>query len=124
MEGHVVGLAHERLREAVVDLPPLRVPPLEVPPWRCQVSITGSVSGSLGPANVVRMSPTGKPGPRTRRAAWTLALLVLAASAALASSPIAGEPVADLSLPTLGGSQRVLSKRTGPTVLVFFRGVW
>ena len=62
--------------------------------------------------------------PRALRTALTLALLAFAASAATASPPTVGETLPDLSLPTLAGSECVLSERTGPTVLVFFRGAW
>jgi hypothetical protein len=70
------------------------------------------------------MSPTEKPKPRAGRAALTLTLVALAASVAMSAPPELGETVPGLSLPTLGGSEHVLSERDGPTVLVFFRGAW
>ena len=70
------------------------------------------------------MPPARKAEFRAARALPALALLALAATAALAAPPSVGERVPDLSLLALDDSQRTLSDRTGPTVLVFFRGVW
>lgn len=48
----------------------------------------------------------------------------VASSAPEARPPAIGDALPDLSLLTLNDAKRVLSDRDGPTVLVFFRGVW
>lgn len=65
----------------------------------------------------------------SRRALGLLLVVapLLAANPGFAAEPVrVGESVPDFTLPTLGGGSVTLSSRrdVGPTVLVFFRGVW
>lgn len=65
---------------------------------------------------------------RSRRAVPALVAMAFVASVSLGSSGVGplgvGSTVPDLVVQALDGSDRVLSERDGPTVLVFFRGVW
>ena len=54
----------------------------------------------------------------------TLALALLATAPVLGDPPAVGATVPDLTLSAIDGSEYTLSHREGPTVLVFFRGVW
>jgi hypothetical protein len=57
-------------------------------------------------------------------AAFATALIAPGVGLAAAAPPAVGATLPDLTLPTLDDSRRTLSERDGPTVLVFFRGVW
>jgi hypothetical protein len=46
------------------------------------------------------------------------------AGSASAAPPEVGSTVPDIALKSLEGTMETLSQRDGPTVLVFFRGVW
>lgn len=73
------------------------------------------------------MRPIEGPKKRLRPALPALGALVLLAvmaNAAAARPPEVGAEVPDLTLTALAGSDQTLSDRDGPTVLVFFRGVW
>ena len=51
-------------------------------------------------------------------------LLCMAAGSASGAPPEVGSMVPDFTLATLGDSVETLAQSDGPTVLVFFRGVW
>lgn len=59
-----------------------------------------------------------------RTATAVLVLCLTALTPAPATALEVGTAVPELALTELGGGERVLSMRSEPTVLVFFRGVW